>query len=45
MTENTDQLLLDHKQTLLKAAEELFALHGFDGTSIRSIAIKIKDDA
>lgn len=38
MTEQTDLSLLDRKQILLKAAEELFAKNGFDGTSIRLIS-------
>jgi TetR/AcrR family transcriptional regulator len=38
MTQQTDHSLQDSKQILLKGAEELFAKHGFDGTSIRLIA-------
>ncbi|MDB5021916.1 MAG: hypothetical protein JWQ28_3043 [Pedobacter sp.] len=38
MTGQTDYLLLDRKQILSKAAEGLFAQHGFDRTSIRLIA-------
>jgi AcrR family transcriptional regulator len=37
MTGQTDHSLQDSKQILLKGAEELFARHGFDGTSIRLI--------
>ena len=38
MAGQTDHSVQDSKQTLLKGAEELFAKHGFDGTSIRLIA-------
>ncbi|MBD1362605.1 TetR/AcrR family transcriptional regulator [Mucilaginibacter sp. ZT4R22] len=38
MTVPTDHSTQDSRQLLLKGAEELFARHGFDGTSIRLIA-------
>jgi TetR/AcrR family transcriptional regulator len=38
MAVQTDHSSQDSKQHLLKGAEELFARHGFDGTSIRLIA-------
>jgi AcrR family transcriptional regulator len=38
MTEHKDYSLQNRRQTLLSAAEDLFAKHGFDGTSIRMIS-------
>jgi len=38
MTEQINHSLKNRKQIFLKAAESLFAQHGFDGTSIRMIA-------
>jgi AcrR family transcriptional regulator len=38
MTEHKDYSLQNRRQTLLRAAEDLFAKYGFDGTSIRMIS-------